>query len=223
MLREVDGDVVLDTQGHQREEAVRIRDLDRADIDQVMQHALIDTLSHCPSTFPRFFFGWLEKVLAYRALDHIRGELIEHGADLTFDGGIQAVVDAVLGDGDAYGADYFRSPASPAHQQWLRTLDLPTIFDLADEFATYARVRTACERAVDRLPQRQREVIQHHYFQAMTFESVGAEIGMAASTARVHHGRAVIRLERDNELYNVLVAIGKVRAYERQIALQRAA
>ncbi|MGH2892852.1 MAG: sigma factor-like helix-turn-helix DNA-binding protein [Solirubrobacteraceae bacterium] len=222
-LREIDGDFVIDSKGREREEAIRIRDLDRAQIDQVMQHALIDALSHCPSPFPHFFFAWLEKVLAFRALDHIRVELAEPGSGLTFDGGIQTVVDEILGDRDAYGADYFRLPASPAHSQWLRTLDLPAIFELADEYATYARTRTACERAVDRLPMRQRQVIQHHYFQAMTFESVGATIGVAAATARVHHGRAMDRLERDDELYNVLIAIGKVRAYEREIVLRRAA
>ena len=152
-----------------------------------MQTALLDTLSHCPAKFPRFFFKWLEKALAYRALDHVRAELAESGTGLTFDGGIQTVVDEILNDPDAYSAEYFRSPGSPAYHQWLRTLDLPAIFELADEFATYARVRTACEKAVDRLPQRRRQVIQHYYFEAMTLEHVGATLGVAASTARNHH------------------------------------
>jgi hypothetical protein len=131
-LRESGGDLPVDVQGdHRREEAIRVQDLDRGEVNQVMRHALLGTLLRCPRPIPRFFFPWLEKVLTYRALDHVRHELTENGSR-PFDGAIHTVVDQVLADPDAYGAEYFRLPASPAHDQWLRTLDLPTIFDLAE-------------------------------------------------------------------------------------------
>ena len=46
-------------------------------LDQVIQHALLDALLDCPRPLPRRFFPWLEKVLAHRALDHVRQDLAE--------------------------------------------------------------------------------------------------------------------------------------------------
>ena len=66
----------------------------------------------------------------------------------------------------------------------LRTLDLGAIFELSDEYAIYARTRSACERAVDRLPNRQRQVVQGYYFEAMTQPELAARDGLADSTIR---------------------------------------
>jgi RNA polymerase sigma factor (sigma-70 family) len=209
--------------GHQLEEALRVQDLDRDELAQVIHHALLETLLSCPRPFPRFFFKWLQKVLALRALDHIRKELADNGSSLTFDGAIHTVVDDVLASTDSVVTAAFRLPPSPAHSQWLRTLDLPAIFELSKEYATYARTRSACERAVERLPNRQREVIQARYFEAMTQEQVGVRLGLASSTVRSHHSGAISNLRRDDELFDVLEAIGKVRRYARNLELKGAA
>lgn len=203
-----------------REEARRVNELDRDELDQVVQHALLDALVRCPRPLPRRFFAWLQSVLVHRALDHVRQDLTEHDTVLPLDSGIREVVDAVLADDRAQAAAAFRAPASPAHSQWLRTLDLPAMFDLSHEYAIYARTRSACQRAVDRLPNRQRQVVQSHYFEAMAQTDIAARDGLADSTIRNTHSGALRNLRSDDELFDVLEAVGKARDYERRLALQ---
>jgi RNA polymerase sigma factor (sigma-70 family) len=211
---------------HQREEARRVNELDRAELDQVVQHALMDVLCDCPRPFPRRFFPWLKNVLAHRALDHVRLEIAEDDRRLPYDWGIRSVLDELL-TGHGREASYFIAPASPGHDAWLRTHDLQRIFELADEYATYSRIRTACERAVERLPNRQRQVIQEHYYQAMTQEQIALASNLAASSVRNTHRGALANLRRDDELFDVLEAVGKVRDVARRQQLveqqQRAA
>jgi RNA polymerase sigma factor (sigma-70 family) len=207
---------------HQREEARRVNELDRAELDQVVQNALMDVLRDCPRPFPRRFFPWVKNVLAHRALDHVHGEITEGRQHLPYDDGIQYVLDELL-TGEGRGAGFFAAPASPAHAIWLRTLDLPRVFELAHEYATYARTRTACERAVERLPDRQRQVIQQRYFESMTQEQIASVSGIAASSVRNTHRGALTNLRRDDALFDVLEAVGKVRdaARRQQLALER--
>lgn len=205
---------------HRREEARRVNELDRDELDQVIQHALLDALLHCPRPLPRRFFAWLQTPLVHRALDHVRQDLTEHDTVLPLDTGIREVVEAVLADDRAEAAAAFRAPASPAHAQWLRTLDLPAIFELSHEYATYARTRSACERAVERLPNRQRQVVQGHYFDAMTQPELAARHGLADSTIRNTHAGALRNLRRDDELFDVLEAVGKVRDLARRLELE---
>lgn len=203
-----------------REEAHRVNQLDRAELDQVIHNALLDALLDCPRPFPRRFFPWLKTTLAYRALDHVRQDLGEHDTNLPHDDGIKDVLDTILGDPGHPGASFYAAPASPAHSQWLRTLDLPQVFDLAEEYATYNRTRSACERAVDRLPDRQRSVIRDRYYRAMTQVEIAEVRGLAASSVRTSHGQALGNLRRDNELFEVLAAVGKVRDRARREKLE---
>lgn len=207
---------------HQREETKRVNELDRSELDQVIQNALIDILRNCPRPFPRRFFPWLKNVLAHRALDHVRMEVTEDPARHEFDWGIKSVLDELLIEKGREAA-YFAAPASPAHAAWISTLDLPAMFELAHEYATYARTRTACERAVERLPDRQRQVIQNRYFEAMTQEQIALATGVAASTVRNTHRGALANLRGDDELFDVLEAVGKVRdaARRQELARQR--
>jgi len=202
-----------------REEARRVNELDRDELDQVIQHALLDALIRCPRPLPRRFFAWLDAVLVHRALDHVREDLTEHDTVLPHDTGIREVVEAVLADECAATAT-FRAPASPAHAQWLRTLDVDAIFELSHEYAAYARTRSACERAVDRLPNRQRQVVQGHYFEAMTQPELATRHGLADSTIRNTHAGALRNLRRDDVLFDVLEAVGKVRDYARRLELE---
>ena len=203
-----------------REEAKRVNELDRAEIDQVIQHALLDALRSCPRPFPRRFFAWLKEVLAYRALDHVRAELGEHGATLPEDTEIKDLLDSMLRDERARRASFFAQPAAPGYSQWLRTFDVPKIFELAEEYAPYARTRTACERAVDRLPDRQRQVIQAHYFEATPQAQFAKHHGIAASTVRNTHRGALTNLRRDDELFQTLETVGKVRDEARRLQLE---
>lgn len=215
-------DVDPGANGHRlREEARRVNELDRAELDQVIQHALLDALARCPRPFPRRFFNWLETVLVHRALDHVHRDLTEHPTELPHDSGIEAMLNVVLSDDAGTTASTFRAPASPGHSQWLRTLDLPAIFELSDEYATYARTRSACERAVERLPNRQRQVIQGHYFEAMTQAELARQQHVASSSIRSSHAGALKNLRRDDDLFDILEAVGKVRDHDRRLQLER--
>jgi RNA polymerase sigma factor (sigma-70 family) len=204
---------------HARGEARRVNELDWAELDQVVQYALLEALVTC-RPFPRRFFPWLKGTLSFRALDHVRADIAEHSTLLPHDDGIKEVVDAVLADRSHPAAAFYACPASPAHTQWLRPLDIAELFNVADEYAIYTRTRTACERAVDRLPTRQGEVIRDHCSRAMTQERIAQLRGVAASTVRNSHSKALGKLRRDDELFAVLAAVGKVRGRARREKLK---
>lgn len=199
---------------HRREEARRANELDRQELDHVVQNALFDALCACPRPFPRRFFPWLRETLAYHALEHIRSDIYEHNALLPHDSGITEVLDSVLPDHTA--------PGAPLHSQWLRTKDLASMFEIAKEYAPYARVRGACEAAVNRLPSRQRQVIQQHYYEEMKQVEIAAAHGIADSTVRNTHQGALRNLRRDDQLFDVLEAVGRVRDSARRLKLQQA-
>ncbi|MCW2952762.1 MAG: hypothetical protein JWQ48_1932 [Conexibacter sp.] len=201
-----------------REEARRVNELDHAELDQVVQHGLLTALSNCPRPFPRRFFPWLRCTLAHRALEHVRGAVLENTDALPHDLEIAEVLDNVLADNVSRGFAAY-TPASPARDAWLRTLDLASIFALADEYAPYARMRSACARAVDRLPSRQRSVIEGHYFEAMTQQQIARLQGLADSSVRNAHSHALRNLRRDDELFDVLETIGRVRDRQRRLRL----
>jgi hypothetical protein len=134
---------------HQREEARRVNELDRAELDQVVQNALMDVLRDCPRPFPRRFFPWVKNVLAHRALDHVHGEITEGRQHLPYDDGIQYVLDELL-TGEGRGAGFFAAPASgarhlaedPGPSQGLRAR--PRVRDLrADTHRLRARRRAS--------------------------------------------------------------------------------
>ena len=77
-----------------------------------------------------------------------------------------------------------------------RTLEPDLIFELSDGCAIGARTRSACARAVDRLPNRRRQVIQGYYFEVMTRPELVARHGVADSTIRDIHAGALRNLRR---------------------------
>jgi RNA polymerase sigma factor (sigma-70 family) len=212
----VDGD---DLGGNRRgrEEATRVRELDRRDLEQVVQEALVDALHSCPQPLPRRFFPWLRTTLAHRALDYVRQDICEHGTVLPHDAGITEVVDRLLPEHQPLIVQ-----GSPGYSQWLRSLDVPGIFELAKEYIGYAQVRSACEGAVERLPKRQRRVIRDHYFEEMTQAEIARGSGLADSTVRNTRSHALRNLRRDDTLFCALEAVGTVRDLARRQAIQRA-
>ena len=111
------------------------------------------------------------------------------------------------------------SPGQVQHPAWLRTLGLQRMFELAAEYATCARTSTARERAVERLPNLQRQAVEQRYFEAMTQEQIALDSAIAASTVRNTHRGALANLRRDDELFDVLEAVGKVRVAARRRAV----
>jgi transcriptional regulator with XRE-family HTH domain len=66
-------------------------------------------------------------------------------------------------------------------------------------------------------------VIQQRYFESMTQEQIALASGIAASSVRNTHRGAIANLRSDDDLFDILEAVGKVRdaARKRQLALQR--
>jgi|GEM_PF-3444444 len=213
----------IDTSPHPfgREETRRVENLDRHELDQLVQHALMDALCSCPRPFPRLFFPWLRQTLAYRALEHVQADIGSRETLLPEEVEIQDVVNDLFSDPTARAGAYCSQPASPGHSQWLRTFDLPALFELADEYAPYARTQLACERAVSRLPQRQRQVVEAHYFRQQPQAEIARTLKLASSSVRTTHQGALKNLRRDDELFVVLESVGKVRDEARRLRLQR--
>jgi hypothetical protein len=69
------------------------------------------------------------------------------------------------------------------------------------------------------LPDRQRQVIQAHYFEATTQADFAKAHRIAASTVRNTHRGALANLRGDDELFEVLEAVGKVRDRARRLGL----
>jgi RNA polymerase sigma factor (sigma-70 family) len=206
-----------------REELRRVEALNRAELDQVIQHALMDALCTCPRPFPRRFFPWLREILSYRALDHLRDELDDRDTLLPEEVEIHDVLDDLFQEQRTIGAAFYAQPASPGYAQWLRTFDMPTLFELADEYAPYARARRACERAVSRLPDRQRQVVEAYYFEETPQAEIARGLKLASSSVRNTHQGALKNLRKDDQLFGVLASIGKVRDEARRLRLERSA
>lgn len=220
-LYRFDGLQVADDWGQrsQRHESHMAHDLDRQQTDHVVQTALIEALQRVPRPFPGRFFPWLKATLSYRALEYVQGEIRDRGPAFDDDAGIEAVIDGVLANGAAREAR-FTSAGSSGFQEWLRTFDLASLFDLAHEFAPYGVARTACQQAVHRLPKKQRSVIERKYFDEMTSAAIAAADGLASSTVRNTHKQALRNLRNDDNLFEVLRVAGKVRDRARQLQLE---
>jgi RNA polymerase sigma factor (sigma-70 family) len=185
-----------------RVEARLIDRMDREEFDHIAQAVMLDAFYVCPQPFPRRFFSWLESYLSHRALEQVRGELSERD-------------DAVeLGELDRVLADVVSARpriAALNYRLWIREWDVQKLFELADEFAGYRKVRSACEVAVRKLPNRQREVIQRHYYEQLTQAAIAGQRGVAESTVRNTHSAALGNLRRDENLLELLEAVGRVR------------
>jgi RNA polymerase sigma factor (sigma-70 family) len=185
-----------------RSEARLIDRIDRAEFRSLAQAVLLDAFYVCPQPFPYHFFSWLENYLAHRALDQIRGELAEHDDAIEL-----SDLDRVLGEAASRGVRV--APAS--YREWIQTWDVQSMFELADEFAGYRTMRSACRKAVQKLAHRQRDVIEQHYYEELTQASIAAARGVAESTVRNTHRAALANLRKDETLFALLEAIGRVR------------
>jgi RNA polymerase sigma factor (sigma-70 family) len=196
-----------------RPEARLIERIAHDEFEALARAVLLDAFYVCPQSFPRRFFPWLENYLAHRALDELRGEFAER----------DDVIE--LGDLDRVLSDAISAApriAALNYQQWIETYDVQTLFELADEFAGYRTMRSACQTAVRKLPSRQREVIEQHYYEEPTQKAIAARRGVAESTIRNTHRVALGNLRKDENLLALLEAIGRVRRHRQPVALTAA-
>jgi RNA polymerase sigma factor for flagellar operon FliA len=65
----------------------------------------------------------------------------------------------------------------------------------ADERLELEQMKSRVRAAIEKLPEKERKLLQGYYFQAKTLEEAGAEIGQSKSWASRLHARAVDRLK----------------------------
>jgi RNA polymerase sigma factor for flagellar operon FliA len=70
----------------------------------------------------------------------------------------------------------------------------PEALAIADE------TRRVIAAAIDRLPDRERELVHLYYFERLTFKAIGAKFGISESRAYQLHAQAIKRLQQDGAL-----------------------
>ena len=66
---------------------------------------------------------------------------------------------------------------------------------LADEKEQADEVQAAVQRALETLSPRQREIVLLRWRRQLTYEQIGAELGIAPGTASAHMQRAIAQLK----------------------------
>jgi RNA polymerase sigma factor for flagellar operon FliA len=87
----------------------------------------------------------------------------------------------------------------------------------ADERLELEQMKSRVRAAIEKLPEKERKLLQGYYFQAKTLEEAGAEIGQSKSWASRLHARAVERLKEilDEEDKDKLPDVGRRKEHGR--------
>ena len=85
---------------------------------------------------------------------------------------------------------------SPPASRASRVSSSPTISCRADERLELEQMRRRVRAAIEKLPEKERKLLQGYYFQNKTLEEAGAEIGQSKSWASRLHARAVETLKQ---------------------------
>lgn len=199
---------------HRREEARRVNDIERDRLHDVTRHAVVEALYKYPSSSPAPFFGWLRETVAHRTLDFLGGELaeIEIATHRLEEGeAIQAVLAGLEG---------IEAPAAterPGYRRWERRM-LP-LYPAVAKFSEIAGVRRVCRTAVDRLPAKQRMVIEKHFYDGLEPQQIAEESGVARSTVYNHKAQALHNLHEDDCFFMALCGLRVVRDSARRAKL----
>lgn len=199
---------------HQREEAKRVSDIERDRLHDVTRHAVVEALYKYPTTSPPHFFGWLRETVAHRTLDFLGGELSEieiatHRREES--GAIQAVLAGLEG------ADGPVAAERPGYGRWERRM-LP-LYPTVAKFSEVAEVRQVCRTAVKRLPPKQQDVIEKHFYGGLEPQQIALETGVSRSTVYNHKAQALRNLHKDDCFFMALCAMRIVRDSARRATL----
>jgi DNA-directed RNA polymerase specialized sigma24 family protein len=172
---------------HRREETRRIRDIER--------ERLLDV-------------GWRRETIAHRTLDFVSGELSElstsslAGTDAeamqAYLSGLEAAVPPALADDHGLA-------------RWRRRIAVRPLYEAVGDFWRLDGVRDACRTAVDRLPRRQRSVIEAHFYEGALPEDIAAEHGVTRSTIYNTKAQALVALHGDDCFFAALCGLRVVR------------
>ena len=183
----------------------------------VTRAALLDALYRYPTPGPDKFFPWLQATIAHGALDHLKAELPELRTPSHSTAEAEALQRALHGLEDL-GTPHVRD--APNRANWRNQIPMRDLFDVADSYFTHGAVQRVCRLAVGRLAPKQRDVVDHLFFQGDTPEELANDRGVTKSTIYNHKSQALGNLRKDDEFFTGLCALGKVRDRARKEAIE---
>ena len=191
-----------------REEARRLREIDRQAIFDITREAALEAVFGYPTPGPPRFFQWLRGTVAHRALDALAGELPE----LETSGIVAAQADAM--QNALAGFEAIEGPAMRDRhgmREWRQRIHMRDVFDVVEDFYAHQPVREACSAAIVRLPRRQRDVIEGYFFDGKSIGDIAAAREVAESTVYNQKAAAQNALYGDDVFFVALCALGQVR------------
>lgn len=200
---------------HRREEVRRLNEIERDRLHDVTRDAVMHALYRYPSPPPAHFFGWLKQTVSFRTLDFLRDELSElettsprrEEADAmqAFLAGFAGASPPALGEEGGFRRWHFQ----------VRSLWEPT-----ERYLRLREVRTICRTAVDRLPKKQRAIIDAEFYAGMEPAKIAEQQGIKRSTVYNHKAQALRNLHEDDCFFMALCGMEIVRDVVRRDQLR---
>lgn len=200
---------------NRREEARRVAAIERDRLSEVTRVAVFEAIYRFPSPAPNHLFGWLRETVAHFTLDFLKEELAEletstlRGREAeamqAFLGGFEEVEPPSLGEEGGFRNWHFGV-------RWL--------YGPVAEYLNYHEVRSVCRTAVDRLPRRQRDVIDGEFYNQETPQEIAQRQGVARSTVYNSKAQALASLGKDDCFFMALCGMELVRDSERRAQIE---
>jgi RNA polymerase sigma factor (sigma-70 family) len=198
-----------------REEAKRLAEIERGRLVDVTRQAMFEAIYRFPASPPRHLFGWLRETVAHFTLNFLHGELAEvqttrirakeAEAMQAFLRGLDDVDPPEMGEGGGFRRWHFGV-------RWL--------YDPVAQYLNHYEVRSVCRTAVDRLPRRQREVIDGEFYDGLKPAEIAEAQGVSRSTVYNSKAQALANLGSDDRFFIALHGMQFVRDSERAANLK---
>lgn len=198
-----------------REEAKRLAEIERGRLVDVTRHAMFEAIYRYPSPSPRHLFGWLRETIAHSTLNFLHQELAEvkttgiRGEEAkalqAYLCGLEDVDPPELAEIGGFRNWHFRV-------RWL--------YEPVAQYLNHYEVRTVCRTAVNRLPRRQREVIEGEFYDGMKADEIAEVQGVSRSTVYNSKAHALANLGSDDLFFMALNGMQLVRDSERAAQLR---
>lgn len=198
-----------------REEAKRLAEIERGRLVDVTRQAMFEAIYRFPTPPPNHLFGWLRETVAHFTLNFLHGELAEvqttklraqeAEAMQAFLRGFEDVDPPQLGEGSGF-------------RQW--HFGVRWLYEPVAQYLNHYEVRSVCRTAVDRLPRRQREVIDGEFYSDLTPAEIAEAQGVSRSTVYNSKAQALANLSSDDRFFMALHGMQLVRDSERAAQLK---
>jgi DNA-directed RNA polymerase specialized sigma24 family protein len=198
-----------------REEAKRLAEIERSRLVDVTRQAVFEAIYRYPAPPPRHLFGWLRETVAHFTLNFLHHELAEVQTTRLRAKEAEAMQAFLRGFDDVDPPDLAEGGG---FRQW--HFGVRWLYEPVGQYLNHYEVRTVCRTAVDRLPRRQREVIEGEFYDGMKPEEIAEAQGVARSTVYNSKAQALANLGSDDRFFMALHGMQLVRDSERAAQLR---